>query len=228
MSEPIQDKRASAPPPKRGFSGLQVFGIVLLTLVATLGVGYWWLSHYVFPENFEPVTLNDSEQDSLNTKLNTLGIDTQGAESGRPLQPEPYSEDGASREVRFSERELNGMLANNTDLAQRLAVDLSDDLLSAVILVPPEEGFPLLGSRTLRVNAGVELSFANGRPLVKLRGVSLMGVPIPNAWLGNLKNVDLFSRELKAFEKLRSAIRSIILPSKGTCTCPSEIQITRV
>ncbi len=182
----------------------------------------------MFPDNFEPVTLNASEQDSLNTKLNTLGIDTQGAESGRPLQPEPYSEDGASREVRFSERELNGMLANNTDLAQRLAVDLSDDLLSAVILVPPEEGFPLLGGRTLRVNAGVELSFANGRPLVKLRGVSLMGVPIPNAWLGNLKNVDLFSRELKAFEKLRSAIRSIILPSKGTCTCPSEIQITRV
>ncbi|MBW0147224.1 arginine N-succinyltransferase [Marinobacter arenosus] len=192
MSETTEDKTASAPPPaKKGFSGLHVFGIVLLTIVATVGVGYWWLSHYVFPENFEPVTLNASEQDSLNNKLNTLGIDTQGGESGRPLQPVPYSEEGASREVRFSERELNGMLANNTDLAQRLAVDLSDDLLSAVLLVPLDEDFPVLGGRTLRVNAGVELSFANGRPLVKLRGVSLMGVPIPNAWLGNLKNVDL-------------------------------------
>ncbi|WP_372927588.1 arginine N-succinyltransferase [Marinobacter sp.] len=192
MSEPIEDEKASAPPPaKKGFSGLQVFGIVLLTLVATIGVGYWWLSHYVFPDNFEPVTLDTSEKDSLNTKLNTLGIDSQGAESGRPLQLEPYSEDGASRQVRFSERELNGMLANNTDLAQRLAVDLSENLMSALLLVPLEEDFPLLGGRTLRVNAGVELSFANGQPLVKLRGVSLMGVPIPNAWLGNLKNVDL-------------------------------------
>lgn len=101
MTEPIEDKNASAlPPAKRGFSGLQVFGIVLLTLVATIGVGYWWLSHYVFPDNFEPVTLDTNEQDSLNTKLNTLGIDSQGAESGRPLQPEPYSKDGASREVR--------------------------------------------------------------------------------------------------------------------------------
>ncbi|MCK7546644.1 hypothetical protein ACFQGA_06635 [Marinobacter koreensis] len=107
------------------------------------------------------------------------------------MQPVPYSEEGASREVRFSERELNGMLANNTDLAQRLAVDLSDDLLSAALLVPLDKDFPVLGGRTLRVNAGVELSFANGRPLVKLRSVSLMGVPIPNAWLGNLKNVDL-------------------------------------
>jgi len=29
------------------------------------------------------------------------------------------------------------------------------------------------------------------QPVVVLRGVSLMGVPVPNAWLGNLKNVDL-------------------------------------
>ncbi|GAB5477672.1 MAG: hypothetical protein Marn2KO_11390 [Marinobacter nauticus] len=170
---------------------MHVFGIVLLTIVATGGVGYWWVSHYVFPENFEPVTLDASEQDSLKNKLNSLGIDTQGGESRRPLQPEAYSEKGASREVHFSERELNGLLANNTDLAQRLAVDLSDDLVSAVLLIPLEENFPVLGGRTLRVNAGVELSFANGRPLVKLRGVSLMGVPIPNAWLGNLENVDL-------------------------------------
>ena len=192
MIEPTGDKTASArPPAKKGFSGLHVFGIVLFTILATIGIGYWWLSHYVFPENFQPVTLNANEQDSLNNKLNTLGINTRGGEPGDPLQPEPYSEEGASREVRFSERELNGMLANNTDLAQRLAVDLSDDLLSALLLVPLEEGFPVLGGRTLRVNAGVELSFANGRPLVKLRGVSLMGVPIPNAWLGNLKNVDL-------------------------------------
>jgi len=192
MNETAEAKTPSAQPPeKRGFSGLHVFGIVLLTIIVTAGIGYWWLSHYVFPDNFEPVTLNASEQNSLNSKLNTLGIDTQGGGSAGPLKPEPYSEEGASREVRFSERELNSMLANNTALAQRLAVDLSDDLLSAVLLVPFEEGFPVLGGRTVRVNAGVELSFANGRPLVKLKGVSLMGFPIPNAWLGNLKNVDL-------------------------------------
>ena len=63
---------------------MHVFGIVLLTIVATVGVGYWWLSHYVFPENFEPVPLNASEQDSLNYKLNSLGIDTQGGEKNRP------------------------------------------------------------------------------------------------------------------------------------------------
>ena len=32
---------------------------------------------------------------------------------------------------------------------------------------------------------------ASRRPVVALEGISIMGVPIPNAWLGNLKNVDL-------------------------------------
>ena len=50
---------------------------------------------------------------------------------------------------------------------------------------------PVMGGRTLRVNAGVEIGYREDRPIVKLRGVSVMGVPIPNAWLGNLKNVDL-------------------------------------
>jgi hypothetical protein len=48
-----------------------------------------------------------------------------------------------------------------------------------------------MGGRILRVNAGLELAYREEHPVVRLRGVSLMGVPLPNAWLGNLKNVDL-------------------------------------
>ena len=48
-----------------------------------------------------------------------------------------------------------------------------------------------MGGRTLRVSAGVEMAFSQGRPRVILKGVTVMGVPIPNAWLGNLKNIDL-------------------------------------
>ena len=43
----------------------------------------------------------------------------------------------------------------------------------------------------LKVTAGLELRFAEGRPVVALRGISLWGVPIPNAWLGGIKNIDL-------------------------------------
>lgn len=191
--EPVMDEsgqQAQGRAVKKGFSGWQVLGIVLLAIVVTFGVSYWLLSQYVFVEAFDPVELNTSEQRTLQSKLHVLGVDSQ-APSSPAAEPEPYSEEGASREVRFSERELNGMLTNNTDLARKLAVDLSQDLLSVVLLVPLEEGFPVLGGQTLRVHAGVELAVNNDKPVVRLKGVSVMGVPLPNAWLGNLKNVDL-------------------------------------
>jgi hypothetical protein len=107
------------------------------------------------------------------------------------LQPQAYSEAGASRDVHFSERELNSLLAKNTDLARKVAIDLSDDLISARLLLPMDPDFPVFGGKTLRARAGVEFAYENERPIVKLRGVTIMGVPIPNAWLGGLKNVDL-------------------------------------
>ncbi len=35
------------------------------------------------------------------------------------------------------------------------------------------------------------MAYQSGRPRIVLKGVSIMGVPIPNSWLGGLKNVDL-------------------------------------
>jgi hypothetical protein len=176
--------------PQRGLRGPHVVLIVLAAVVVTAGLTYWLVSYYIFPRAFDPVELPPSEEQVLNRKLHTIGI---RVEEGAPgsLEPEPYSEIGASREVEFSERELNAMLARNTDLGQRLVIDLADDLISAKLLIPFDEDFPLLGGRTLRVNAGMELAYRDNRPIVVLKGISVMGIPVPNAWLGNLKNIDL-------------------------------------
>jgi hypothetical protein len=176
-----------AAPQRRGFTGPQVTGIVIVTLLVAVVGTVFALRYFVFPGEFRPVTLNDKEQQVLDEKLERLGY----GPTAETLEPEAYSEEGASREVSLTEKELNAMLANNTDLATRVAIDLSDNLASAKILIPMEPDFPVLGGKTLRVNAGLELAYANARPIVALRGVSIMGVPIPNAWLGNLKNVNL-------------------------------------
>ena len=165
--------------------------IILATVVATVGVTYWVLATWVFVKEFKPVELNAREAQVLNEKLRIIGYDVAEPNDKGHLEPEPYTEIGAKREVSFNERELNAILAKNTDLANKLAIDLSDDLVSAKLLIPLDPDFPLLGGKTLRVNAGVEMAYREGRPVVILKGVSLMGVPIPNAWLGNIKNVDL-------------------------------------
>ncbi|MGB6137034.1 MAG: arginine N-succinyltransferase, partial [Shewanella sp.] len=61
-------------------------------------------------------------------------------------------------------------------------------------LIPIPHDFPVMAGEILRVNTGLDIRLdANRRPVVALVGVSLMGVPIPNAWLGNMKNVNLVS-----------------------------------
>jgi len=198
-------------PRRSGFSGKQVLLFIFLAILVTAGITYWLIRSYVYASDFKPVELSQKEQVKLDDKLRSVGVNPEqflpGAkrdnqalsnaiqrDADGTLVPEEYSEAGASRVVNFSERELNAMLAKNSDLAKRFAVDLSENLASAKLLVPFEPDFPVLGGKTLRVNAGLELDYRDAQPVVILRGVSVMGVPIPNAWLGNLKNVDLVNQ----------------------------------
>ena len=44
----------------------------------------------------------------------------------------------------------------------------------------------------------MELRLSKGRPSAILKGISVWGVPLPNAWLGNMKNTDLFKESGQA------------------------------
>lgn len=190
---------SSTPPAGKPKSGLKIFLIVLLAVFIAVIAGGWIVKRYFFPEQLQPVELSQQEQQRLDQKLRQLGIqpDSSSGSSGSSanssgeLVPEPYSEAGASREVSFTEKELNGLIARNPEMAKVLAIDLADNLASAKLVMKLEPDFPVLGGQTIRLNAGIEAAFANDRPRIVLRGVSLWGVPLPNAWLGNLKNVDL-------------------------------------
>jgi hypothetical protein len=191
-------------PVKKGIRGIHIAFIVLTTIVLTVVITFWFVRTYIYAKDFTPVELNINEQKVLDEKLKVLGYEPDSTRaSGKEqvenetdeqwLKPEPYQEQNEKREVSFNERELNAMIANNRDLAKKLSIDLSDQLVSARLLVPMDPDFPILGGKTLRVSTGLEMSFSNARPRVILKGVSLMGIPIPNAWLGGLKNIDLIS-----------------------------------
>ncbi|MEW8051062.1 MAG: hypothetical protein AB2792_14210 [Candidatus Thiodiazotropha sp.] len=197
-------EQLESPAGQGGLRGIHILWIVLATILLTAAVTYWVVRTYIYAKDFTPVQLTPAEQQVLDEKLQQLGYqpkpvsgsDTQSRQKESDeqwLRPERYNEKGARREVFFSERELNAMVANNQDLARKLAIDLGDDLVSARLLVPVDRDFPILGGKTLRVSTGVEMAFRDAKPVVILKGVSIMGVPIPNAWLGGIKNIDLIS-----------------------------------
>ncbi len=187
---------------RKGFSGLQVLGMVLASMCIAIIATAFVIKLYLFPSPFKPVELSPKETQQLAAKLdifegfsqqNTPKINDYNKDYNKDgsLKPEQYNEAGASHDINFTERELNALVAKNTDLAEKLAVDLAENMVSIKLLVPLDPDFPMLGGKTLRVKAGAELAYRNGRPVVKLKGISLMGVPMPNAWLGGMKNIDL-------------------------------------
>ena len=192
------DTISSSERPTQNRGCLKTLGIMLITVILSVIATVFVINYYLFPKQLEPVELSQREESVLNTKLKQFGLPTlpsssaeMASDTANTLEPEPYSEVNAKREITFSEKELNAMLAKNTDLADKVAIDLADNLASARMIIPLDPDFPFLGGKTLKANAGAELAYANGRPIVILKGVSVWGVPIPNAWLGNLKNVDL-------------------------------------
>lgn len=156
-----------------------------------------WVKRNVYASKFTPVSLSEREQQVLETKLTRIQEgrppppQDDRSQHGRPLDPEPYSEEGANREISLTERELNGLIATTPDVAERVAIDLSEDLVSVTLVVPVDDEVPVLGGKTLRVHMGLTIRYEGNRANIALKGVSLGGIPMPNAWLGNLKNVNL-------------------------------------
>ena len=196
---------------KMRFGCLQVFGLMIIAVIITAGATILIFKTYFFPSEFRPVTLNPYEKKVLANKLEKLDSIRDGVTSHKkndsrilskldrfdpnaPIEPEPYSEKEIKREIEFTERELNGLLAKNTDLAKKMAIDLSDDLISAKLLLPVDEDFPILGGKILRVRSGMGFTYNKGKPVVILKGITIMGVPLPNAWLGGIKNIDLVEK----------------------------------
>jgi hypothetical protein len=185
----------SRPPEEPKGNGWKTAFFIMIAVIASVLITSIVIYTFLFPGEFKPVKLSEKEQLQLEQKLNRLDTSTapstRTSQSGNRLEPEKYTEERASRAIEFSEKELNSLIASNTDMAQRLAIDLSDNLASAKLLIPVDPEAPVLGGKTIKVTAGMELAYANGKPIIILKGVSLWGVPIPNAWLGNVKNVDL-------------------------------------
>lgn len=181
---------------------LQILSIMATLFLMVGMLTGWWIKYNVYASPFSPTKLNEKEQRVLKVKLDRMGLYIQkdrksprgkSAETIREarLVSEPYSEEAASHEIRITEKELNALIAKDEETARRVAIDLSDDMVSVKLLIPVDKDFPIFGGKTLRLNCGITLSYKAGKPVVAIRGVSVGGVPIPNAWLGNIKNTNL-------------------------------------
>lgn len=199
----MEDKtnNSAVPETEKSRSGcLRVLKFVTIFFVVITLLVLVWVKYNIYASKFTPVQLNTKEQKILDSKLALLEESAQKEhvivrekkyDKEARLKPEPYTEKGAKREISLSERELNALIADRPDVAQKVAIDLSDNLVSIKLVVPIDEDILFFGGKTLRFNMGVILSYENDHPVVALKGISLGGIPLPNAWLGYMKNKNL-------------------------------------
>ncbi|HAR96214.1 MAG TPA: arginine N-succinyltransferase [Deltaproteobacteria bacterium] len=206
-----------------------ILGIAAVLLIVVALLSAWWIKHNLYASPFSVTKLSEVEQRALDAKLDRLEQSVRGPGKALPnepdertsdgrLVPERYTEDTAKREIRITEKELNALIAKDEETARRVAIDLSKDMVSVKLVVPVENDFPLLGGKTLRLTCGITLRYEARRPVVALQGISIGGVPIPNAWLGNIKNIHLVQEfgDQGGFWKIFSEGVEDIKVSEGT------------
>jgi hypothetical protein len=214
-----------AVPPKRRpllFYGCLIALALLLVILATAALTAWWVSRQLNARPFEPVQLSPGEQAALQEKAAVFGDTVPPIASVVVPPPPPETEE--RRSVTLTERELNGLLAHNTGLAERVYLDLERDAIRARVNVPLEPDFPVLGGRTIRATLALGVQLVGGRVEVWIRDLSLGGFPLPNAWLGGIKHVDLvemYFADDPAMQAFVDGIESLRIDSGGITLTPA-------
>jgi hypothetical protein len=170
---------------------LVITGVVLGMAGLAAASTAWWVKHNVYASAMQPVTLTAGEQSSFEGKLKTL----EGAAEANPAVPAaaPVDPEVAKRTLNLSEREINAFFAQQ-GLGEQVKIALTNGGVSATILMPVDKEVPYLGGTTVRfkVSLGAKMD-TNKQFAMSIQDVSVGGVPLPNAWLANMKGANLLA-----------------------------------
>ncbi|HYF35802.1 MAG TPA: hypothetical protein VD994_10960 [Prosthecobacter sp.] len=191
----------AAPPRRKVF--LTVLTVFLLGCGIAAATTAWWVKHNFYASAIRPVTLSSAEQQALDAKLQVLQTP-----AATPRQPTPEER---HRTLTISQKEINAYLANQ-NLGDKVRVELGHDRVTATVIVPfPQDaGLPLISGTTLRVTLALDAAMAADKKFtVKLSDVRVGGISVPNAWLGDIKGVNLVAENVERDPALQQFLTGI-------------------
>ena len=148
--------------------------LILIALVLVISAGiYFWVNRPI-----KPVILAAAEQQQLNQKI-------------EQVQERTY--DKGAKIIELSEREINALFHHNTNLGDKIRLELATDAIHARIATDLDSDIPVVGGRKLKAKARFELTDENNNPAIILDDLTVWGVSLPNAWLAELKGENLLS-----------------------------------
>lgn len=192
--------------------------IILAVFVGGCGIAAattaWWVKHNFYAEKLTPVSLSAAETQTLDAKLKVLDA---GATPARQPEASPGE---AERTLVITAKEINAYLASQ-NLGDSVQVDLGNDSLTATVLipVPQDSGFPLISGTTLRLGCSVSAYMdAEKKVALSVQNVKVGGMPMPNAWLGGIKGLNLAGEDLEkdpAVQRFLAGIQNLKITPEG-------------
>ena len=194
--------------------------VVLALCGATAAATAWWVKRNVYAGNFDPVTLSVSEKAAFDQKVEQI---KSALPAENPAAAAPVDPDVQKRTLTVTEKEVNAWLAQQ-GLGDQVQVSLGQGKASAAVIAPIDPEVPLLGGKSFRFQVALHAGGAPGDKFsLAVDDVSIGGVPIPNAWLGGIKGVNVlastagtdpvvrgFLEGIKEFEIKDGAIRVLL------------------
>ena len=165
----------------------------MLVICATVAITIWYVQRPI-----QPVVLSAAETVAVELKLEQLaGTTNRGPHATiapaavvKPEPDRPYVP--GAKVLRLTERELNGLLNENTDLGKAVRLELGRDAINAYVTAPIPEDVPIMGGKTFRARGRFRVSLTNGAaPYAILEDVTVFGLSLPKAWLAGLKGENL-------------------------------------
>ncbi len=177
-------------PPVSGKKGISLGIKLLIALVAALLVlaGFWmWLNRPI-----HPVLLSAEEKAAVSAKVDEL---QRPAIVGKDVPVEPKYEKGG-KEIVLTERELNGLLNENTPFGKTICFELGTNALHARVETDLDKDLPVVGGRHLKARARFLVGNTPQHASLVLDDVTVWGISLPNDWLGGIKGQDLLAQTL--------------------------------
>jgi len=166
--------------PRRLRSSCLVKGLAGLAVLASVLFCAWeWHNRPI-----RPVELSAREKAVVAEKMEAIR---------KPAGPE-YEKGG--KEIVLTERELNGLLNDNTTLGKSVSFELATNEVHARVETDLDPNLPLVGGKHLKARARFLVSKTPGKPGLVLDDVTVWGISLPNDWLGGLKGHDLLGELL--------------------------------
>ena len=154
----------------------------MLAIIALVLGGLWWWHN----RPIKPVQLSVEEKAVVAEKVEAIQ---------KPAEP-AYEKGG--KEIILTERELNGLLNDNTTLGESVSFQLATNAIHARVETDLDPDLPLVGGKRLKARARFLVSDVPGKAAFILDDVTVWGVSLPNDWLAALKGRDLLGEAIGA------------------------------